>query len=51
MTRRELIAELGSESAVSMFLSGQRNLIVEQVRKLNAGFNVSSDVFLAHMAV
>lgn len=50
MAQRELIAEFGSESAVSMFLSGERNLTVEQVRKLSARFNVSSDVFLANVA-
>jgi HTH-type transcriptional regulator/antitoxin HigA len=46
LTQRCLIPEFGSESAVSMFLSGQRNLTVEQSRKLCAGFKLSADVFI-----
>src|SRR5260370_2601857 len=38
--QRDLIPEFGSESAVSMFLSGQRNLTLEQVRKLSARFKL-----------
>jgi HTH-type transcriptional regulator/antitoxin HigA len=47
LTQRDLIPQFGSESAVSMFLSGQRNLTVAQVRKLSARFKLSADVFLA----
>ena len=46
LTQRSLIPEFGSESAVSMFLSGQRDLTVEQIRKLCARFKLSADVFI-----
>jgi|SRR5580693_6004866 HTH-type transcriptional regulator/antitoxin HigA len=46
LTQRDLIPEFGTESAVSMFLSGQRNLSLEQVKKLCARFKLSADVFL-----
>jgi HTH-type transcriptional regulator/antitoxin HigA len=46
LTQRDLIAEFGSESAVSMFLRGQRKLTVEQVRKLSVRFKLSADVFI-----
>ena len=46
LTQRDLLPEFGSESAVSMFLSGQRNLTLEQVRKLSVRFKLSSDVFI-----
>jgi HTH-type transcriptional regulator / antitoxin HigA len=48
LTQRDLIPEFGTESAVSMFLSGQRNLTLEQIRKLSARFKLSADVFLRH---
>src|SRR6202035_5896244 len=35
LKQRDLIPQFGSESAVSMFLSGQRKLTIEQVRKLS----------------
>jgi HTH-type transcriptional regulator / antitoxin HigA len=47
LTARDLIPQFGSESAVSMFLSGQRNLSLEQIRKLSARFKLSADVFIA----
>ncbi len=46
LAQRNLIPEFGSESAVSMFLKGQRNLILEQVRKLSARFKLPADVFI-----
>ena len=46
LAQRDLIPEFGSESAVSMFLSGQRNLTLEQVRKLSARFKLPVDVFI-----
>lgn len=46
LTQRDLIPEFGSESAVSMFLSGQRKLTLDQVRRLSSRFHVSSDVFI-----
>jgi HTH-type transcriptional regulator/antitoxin HigA len=47
LTLRDLIPQFGSESAVSMFLSGQRNLTIDQVRKLSARFNLPTDLFIA----
>jgi HTH-type transcriptional regulator / antitoxin HigA len=46
LTQRDLIPQFGSESAVSMFLSGQRNLTIEQVRRLSARFKLRADVFI-----
>jgi HTH-type transcriptional regulator/antitoxin HigA len=51
LTQRDLIPQFGSESAVSMFLSGQRNLTIEQVRKLCTRFKLSADVFIPMAAV
>ena len=47
LTQRDLIPQFGSESAVSMFLAGHRNLTIEQVRKLSARFKLPADVFIA----
>jgi HTH-type transcriptional regulator/antitoxin HigA len=46
LTQRDLIPQFGSESAVSMFLAGQRNLTIEQVRKLCNRFKLPADVFI-----
>ena len=46
LTQRDLIPQFGSESAVSMFMRGQRNLTLEQVRKLSARFKLPADVFI-----
>ena len=46
LTQRDLIPEFGSESAISMFLAGQRKLTLEQVRKLSARFKLPADVFI-----
>jgi len=46
LTQRDLIPEFGSESAVSMFMTGQRNLTLEQVRKLSDRFELPTDVFI-----
>ena len=46
LRQRDLIPQFGSESAVSMFMTGQRNLTLEQVRKLSTGFKLSTDVFI-----
>jgi HTH-type transcriptional regulator/antitoxin HigA len=46
LAQRDLIPQFGSESAVSMFLSGQRKLTLEQVRRLSARFKLPADVFL-----
>ena len=46
LRQRDLIPEFGTESAVSMFLSGQRNLTVEQIQKLSARFKLDANVFL-----
>ena len=47
LTQRDLIPQFGSESAVSMFLNGQRNLTVKQVRKLSARFQLPADLFIS----
>jgi HTH-type transcriptional regulator/antitoxin HigA len=47
LTQRDLIPELGSESAVSMFLSGQRQLNTRQVRALSIRFKLPADAFLS----
>jgi len=51
LTQRDLIPQFGSESAVSMFMTGQRNLTLEQVRKLSARFKLSADVFIPRASV
>src|SRR5579864_1463808 len=50
LTQRDLIPQFGSESAVSMFLAGHRNLTLEQVRKLSARFKLPADVFIPKRA-
>jgi HTH-type transcriptional regulator/antitoxin HigA len=47
LTQRDLIPQFGSESAVSMFMNGRRNLTLEQVRKLSGRFGLPADVFLS----
>ena len=47
LTQRDLVTEFGSESAVSMFLAGQRKLTLEQVRKLSKRFKLPADVFVS----
>jgi HTH-type transcriptional regulator / antitoxin HigA len=47
LTQRDLAPQFGSESAVSMFLAGQRRLTVEQVRRLSTRFRLPADVFMA----
>jgi len=47
LVQRDLIPQFGSESAVSMFLAGQRKLTLDQVRKLSARFKLPADVFIA----
>jgi HTH-type transcriptional regulator/antitoxin HigA len=46
LTQRDLIAQFGSESAVSMFLARQRSLTIEQVRRLSTRFKLPADVFI-----
>lgn len=46
LSQRDLIPEFGTESAVSMFLSGRRNLSLEQIRKLSARFKLDASVFI-----
>jgi HTH-type transcriptional regulator/antitoxin HigA len=48
LKQRDLVPQFGSESAVSMFLAGQRKLTMEQVRKLRARFKLPADVFIAN---
>jgi HTH-type transcriptional regulator/antitoxin HigA len=50
LNQRDLIPEFGTESAVSMFLSGQRKLNLEQVKKLSSRFRLPADVFIEKTA-
>jgi HTH-type transcriptional regulator/antitoxin HigA len=50
LNQRDLIPEFGSESAVSMFLSGQRKLSLEQIKKLSNRFRLPADVFIDKVA-
>jgi HTH-type transcriptional regulator / antitoxin HigA len=50
LNQRDLIPEFGTESAVSMFLSGQRKLNLEQVKKLSSRFKLPADVFIERAA-
>jgi HTH-type transcriptional regulator/antitoxin HigA len=45
--QKDLIPEFGPETAVSLFLSGQRNLTVEQIRKLSARFKLDASIFIS----
>jgi HTH-type transcriptional regulator/antitoxin HigA len=51
LTQRDLIPQFGSESGVSMFMTGQRRLTLEQVRKLSARFKLSTDLFISKASV
>ena len=51
LTQRDLIPQFGSESAVSMFMTGERNLTIEQVRRLSSRFQLPADVFIRKRAV
>ena len=51
LTQRDLIPQFGSESAVSMFMTGQRNLTLEQVRKLSTRFKLPADLFIPKVSV
>lgn len=46
LQQRDLADELGSESNVSLILSGKRNLTVPHVQKLSRRFGVPVSVFL-----
>lgn len=47
LAQRDLIPQFGSESAVSMFLAGQRKLTLEQVRRLSERFKLPADLFIS----
>jgi HTH-type transcriptional regulator/antitoxin HigA len=51
LTQRDLIPQFGSESAVSMFMTGERNLTLEQVRKLSIRFELPADVLIPRASV
>jgi HTH-type transcriptional regulator/antitoxin HigA len=46
LTQRDLIPQFGTESAVSMFLAGQRKLTLRQVRNLSKRFKLPADIFI-----
>ncbi len=47
LTQRDLVPQFGTESAVSMFLAGQRKLTLKQVQKLSARFKLPADIFIS----
>ena len=47
LTQRDLIPQFGTESAVSMFLAGQRKLTLKQVQSLSARFKLPADIFIS----
>lgn len=49
LKQRDLIPEFGNESAVSMFLSGQRDLTVKQIVGLGQRFRLPAEVFLPRL--
>jgi HTH-type transcriptional regulator/antitoxin HigA len=49
LKQRDLIPEFGNESAVSMFLSGQRELTVKQIVGLSERFHLPAEVFLPRL--
>ena len=49
LKQRDLIPEFGNESAVSMFLSGQRDLTVKQIVGLSQRFHLPAEVFLPRL--
>jgi HTH-type transcriptional regulator / antitoxin HigA len=46
LKNKDLVPQFGTDSAVSMFLSGQRRLTVPQIQALSARFRLSTDVFI-----
>jgi HTH-type transcriptional regulator / antitoxin HigA len=46
LQQRDLVPIFGTESAVSMFLNGKRNLTVEQIRALGMRFHLDPGVFI-----
>jgi len=50
LQQRDLTSELGSESNVSLILSGKRNLTLSHVQRLSKRFGVPGSVFLESVA-
>jgi len=50
LTQRDLIPQFGSESAVSMFMTGQRKLTIRQVRNLSTRFKLPANLFIQDQA-
>ena len=50
LQQRDLMGELGSESNVSLILSGKRNLTLPHLRRLSTRFGVPASVFLESVA-
>jgi HTH-type transcriptional regulator/antitoxin HigA len=48
LTQRDLCPEIGSESLVSLILSGKRNLTVAHMHALAKRFNVPAAAFMGH---
>lgn len=47
LAQRDLVTEFGTESAVSMFLAGQRRLTIKQLQNLSLRFKLPADAFIA----
>ncbi len=50
-TQPDLIPQFGSESAVSMFMTGNRNLTLQQIARLSARFKLPADVFIPQVGL
>jgi HTH-type transcriptional regulator / antitoxin HigA len=50
LQQRDLMEELGSESNVSLILSGKRNLTLPHMQRLSRRFGVPASVFLESVA-
>ena len=50
LQQQDLTGELGSESNVSLILSGKRNLTVPHVQRLSRRFGVPASLFLESVA-
>jgi HTH-type transcriptional regulator/antitoxin HigA len=46
LQQRDLIPEFGSEAAVSMFITGKRQITLDQVRRLSERFHIGPSAFM-----
>jgi HTH-type transcriptional regulator/antitoxin HigA len=50
LQQRDLVAELGRESNISLILSGKRNLTIPHIQKLSRKFGVPASLFVESLA-